>query len=165
MLGCAGCMAAVSCNDDDDNNTVRNHLSEMAGTYRMTEWNSPMAVDYDGNGVSSMNMMSESACYNNSEIRLNENGTFTSTYNSVQIIGGESSCAQSQVTGGTWTRSGNTLTATTTSGGSGANTWTWNGNEGTLSRMQANAQYPSINSTSGAYEYGTGNVNYMYTMQ
>jgi|GEM_PF-6406185 len=165
LFAMAGCMATVSCSSDDDANNNNNSNADIVGTYRMTAQNSPVAIDYDGNGTSSMNMMTESPCYNNTVMTINADGTYTSTYNGINISNGQSSCATSQVTSGTWQRTGNTLSATTTSGGSGTNSWTWNASNGTMSRMQSNAQYPSINATTGDFEYGTGNVNYVYTRQ
>lgn len=164
LLAFAGCITAVSCSSDDDGDN-NNNMSEVAGTYRMTAFNSPTAIDYDDDGDSSTNMMTESDCYNNTVLTLNQNGTFTSTYNGIGINSGVSTCAASQVTGGTWTRSGNTISATTTSGGTGTNSWTWNTDAQTITRTQTNAQYPSINTTTGDFEYATGNVNYVYTMQ
>lgn len=165
LLAVAGCMATVSCSSDDDANNNNDPNADIVGTYRMTAQNSPVAIDYDGNGTSSANMMTESNCYNNTVMTINADGTYTSTYNGINISNGESTCASSQVTSGTWQRSGNTLTATTTNGGTGTNSWTWSAANGTMSRMAANAQYPSINSTTGDFEYATGNVNYTYTMQ
>ena len=166
LLGFAGCIGAASCSDDDDgNNNGNNNLRDMAGTYRMSSWNVPTAIDYDDDGDSSTNMMTESTCYNNTVMTLNEDGTYTSTYNSVGINNGVSSCAQSQVTSGTWTRNGNNLTATTTYGGSGTNSWTWNQQANTVTRSLTNSQYPSINSTTGDFEYATGNISQVYTRQ
>lgn len=162
LLAIAGCITAVSCSDDDDGN---NGSADIAGTYRMTAFNVPTAIDYDEDGDSSVNMMTESNCYNNTVMTINQNGTYTSTYNSVGINAGVSSCAAAQVSSGTWTRNGNTFTTTATNGGTGTNTWTWNANANTLTRTQANAQYPSIDPDTGDYVYGTGNVSYVYTLQ
>ncbi|RZJ66306.1 MAG: hypothetical protein EOO50_10260 [Flavobacterium sp.] len=163
LLALAGCMWAGCSSDDDGNNNNQN--ADIVGTYRMTAFNSPTAIDYDDDGDSSVNMMTESDCYNNTVMTLNEDGTFTSTYNGVGISSGVSSCASSVNSSGTWTRTGNTIATTTTAGGSGTNSWTWNSSGTTLSRTQANAQYPSINATTGDFEYGTGNVGYTYTLQ
>lgn len=167
MLAAAGWLAlalGTSCNNDDDN---ENNNDNMAGTYRLSSWNMPVAVDFDNNGTSSTNMMNESNCYNNSVMTVNNDGTYTMTYNSVGINGNTSSC-QSQTTTGTWTRNGNTFTTSSGSGSAMTNTdysFSSAGNNQTITRYMTGAQYPSINSTTGDPMYSTGNVKMVFTRQ
>jgi len=157
----AGCFAG-SCSDDDNNDD--NNSANLAGSYNMTAYNAPMAIDYDDDGDSSTNLMTESTCFNNSTMTLNSNGTYSMHYNGVTISNGLSSCASTSNTTGTWTRNGNTITATPTGGGT-ATSWSWSSSNKTLTNNATNAQYPSFNSTTGMYIYATGNTSTVYTMQ
>jgi len=162
-LAVAGCFALVSCSDDDnENNNSGNTNSDLVGTYRLTSWNSPVSVDFDGDGVSNTNMMNESNCYNNSIMRINNDNTYTMTYNYVGIDGTVS--CQSETTNGTWTRNGNSFATTNIAGGQNVNT-NYNfasGNQTTLTRNMSNWNYPSVDAN-GSQVYASGNVNTVMT--
>jgi hypothetical protein len=162
MLAVAVCLTFASCSDDEDNNTVGNSNSDLVGTYRLTSWNAPMAVDFDGDGVSNTNMMNESSCYNNSVMRVNKDNTYTMTYNYVGIDG-EVSC-ETETTNGTWTRSGNSFTTSNMANGQNMNTNYAFGstNQTTLTRNMSNWNYPSID-TDGNQAYASGNVTSIMT--
>lgn len=169
MLAIAGCVTLASCSDDDNdsNNNNDNQNSDLTGTYRMTSWNAPMAVDFDDNGTSSTNMMLESNCYNNSQMTINEDGTYDMTYNYVGIDGTVS--CESETTTGTWTRTGNSFSTTHMNGSQSMNTnYTFAGGSGaqntTLTRNMSNWDYPSID-TNGNQVYSTGNVNMVMSRQ
>jgi len=164
MMVMAGCLAFSSCDNDDDNNN--SNTTGYAGTYNMTAWNAPVAMDFDGNGTTSTNFMTETNCYNNSKIILNSNGTYTMTYNALGITGTTAGCAASQATSGTWTRSGNNIVTTSTTGGSSTSaTYSFaNGsasNGATLTRSMTNAQYPTISGNNATW--ANGNVNMTFT--
>jgi hypothetical protein len=168
MLAAAGTLAlamgAISCDNDDDND---NNNEDLTGTYRLSSWNSPVAVDFDNNGTSSANMMTESSCFDNSTMTINNNGTYTMTYNDVGINSAVSSC-RTETTTGTWARSGNTFTTTSGTGSSAIDTdysFSSSGASPTMTRFMTGAQYPSINTTTGDPEYTTGNVNMVFTRQ
>jgi hypothetical protein len=169
MLAAAGTLAlamgAISCDNDDDNDN--NNNEDLTGTYRMSSWNSPVAVDFDNNGTSSANLMTESSCFDNSTMTINDDGTYTMTYNDVGITGAVSSC-RTETTTGTWARSGNSFTTTSGTGSSAIDTdysFSSSGASPTMTRFMTGAQYPSINTTSGDPEYATGNVNMVFTRQ
>jgi lipocalin-like protein len=163
VMAIAGCCALSSCNNDDDNNNAN---ADYAGTYNMTAWNAPVAMDFDGNGTTSANFMTESNCYNNSRMTLNSNGTYNMTYNSMGITGTTTNCAATQTTTGTWTRSGNSI-MTTATGSASADTYSFaNGsgsNGATLSRSMTNVQYPTLSGSTASW--ANGNVNMMFTRE
>src|SRR5690606_20300142 len=125
-----------------------------------TSWNGPVARDFNNDGTSSTNFMIESDCFDNSTIVINQNGTYTMTYNEMALDGTAWGCANTQTTTGTWTRNGNTFTTTSVSGGMETDTdFTFSQNNGTLTRSMTNVQYPSFNATTGDAEFAMGNVN------
>jgi hypothetical protein len=170
MIAVAGCLAFTSCSDDDNDTNMNNgnQNADLTGTYRMTSWNAPMGADFNGDGVSGTNMMTESNCYNNSMMTVNNDGTYTMTYNTMNINSGTSSCG-TETTAGTWTRNGNAFATSHMSGGQSMNT-NYNFASGTgmggttLSRSMNNVQYPSMD-MDGNMMYGTGNVNMVMTRQ
>jgi len=176
MLAAAGCLTLamgtfISCNNDDDNDNGNNTNADLVGTYRMTSWNAPSAVDYDQNGTSSSNMMSESNCFNDSQMTINQDGTYMMTYNDINIANNAATC-RTTTTNGTWTRQGNSFTTTSGTGASAVNTnYTFaganvtSGTSATMTRYWNNGQYATFNTATGFPEYATGNVNMVYTMQ
>jgi len=166
MMAVAGCMAFISCDSDDDNGSNAN--ADLVGTYNMTSWNAPMAMDFDGNGMTSANFMTESSCYNNSRITLNNNGTYNMTYNSMGITGTTVNCGTTENTSGTWKRNGNNIVTTSTSGGTSTNSsysfsQASGSNAATMTRSMTNVQYPSWNGTTASW--ANGNVNMVFSQQ
>lgn len=161
MLLAAGCFA-TACSDDDNGNDT----ADFVGTYDMTEFNGPNAVDFDGDGDSSDNFLDESACYDNSTLRINSDGTYTMSSNGMNITNGLSTCFTTPVaTSGTWERSGSVITTTQTSAGFGNGTtssWAWSSSNETLTNAQANGQYPSYNADTGLYSWSSGSVSTVY---
>jgi hypothetical protein len=162
MLAVAGCLSLTACSNDDDNNGVNNNTNaDLTGTYRMTSWNAPMAVDLNGDGTTNTNVMTETNCYNNSMMTINQNGTYTMTYNSAGINGTAIEC-DTETTVGTWTRSGNTFTTTQTGGASLPINYSFQGGSNTtLTRNMTGWQYPTMNG--GVASWSTGNVNMVMT--
>jgi hypothetical protein len=163
MLAVAGCLSLASCSNDDDNNGVNNNTNaDLTGTYRVTSWMAPTAVDLDGNGTTSTNMMMESSCYDDSMMTINQNGTYTMTYNSAGINGTSLEC-DTETTVGTWTRSGNSFTTSHMSGGQNMSTnYSFQGGSNTtLTRNMNNWQYPMMNN--GTASWGNGNVSMVMT--
>lgn len=166
MLAVAGCLTLASCSDDDNNDNVNNNPNaDITGTYRMTAWNAPTSIDFDGDGTSNINMMNESPCYNNSIMNVNSDGTYTMTYRYVNIESGAVSCG-TETTNGTWVRNGNSFTTTHMSAGQSMSTdYSFSGgNQTTLTRNMNNWNYPSINGTGGQV-YSTGNVSMVMTRE
>lgn len=95
--------------------------SGVVGMYLMTAFNSSVAVDLDGNGSSSTNLMDETNCLDGNFLLINANNTFTSNANGVDIeFDGTNeiiTCYQDPVFGGSWSLNGNLITFTYTDAG------------------------------------------------
>lgn len=97
----------TACSDDDDSGTSAD--SQLAGTYNLTAYNIPVAVDFDQDGEPSTNLMDESNCYLNSHIILNSDKTYTSVYNYL-LITDEANCVQETGEGSWLSPNSSTLT-------------------------------------------------------
>lgn len=60
---------AIACSDDD-NNTTANLNASLDGTWKLTAFTLDESVDFNGDGVMSTNLMTESGCYDNSTIQF-----------------------------------------------------------------------------------------------
>lgn len=166
MLAVVGSLSLGACSSDDDNNANVNPNADLVGTYKMTAWNAPMSLDFNGDGTSNTNMMNESTCYNNSEMIIENDGSYTMTYNYVNIDGSGNVSCQTETTFGTWTRNGNSFTTTHLSGGQNMDV-NYNfaaGNSTTLTRNMTNWNYPMLD-IDGNAAWGNGNVNLVMTRQ
>lgn len=168
LLAATVCGITAACSDDD-NNSTSNQNADLVGTYKLSSWNAPMAVDFDGDGTANTNMMNESDCYTDSMLRVNRDGTYTLTTNYVDITSTGTVSCKTELSSGSWVRSGNTFTTTNTVNGIGNNTeYTFASGSGpagtTLTRYMALANYPSVD-TEGNQVYATGNVNTVMTRQ
>ncbi|HLN96615.1 MAG TPA: hypothetical protein VK183_13360 [Flavobacterium sp.] len=155
MIGCF----AASCNEENDNS-----IADFVGTYDLTEYNAPMAMDYDQDGDSSANLATESTCFTYSTITLYPNGTYSMRYNGVKIVNGTSTCSAVLNTMGTWTYNANIVTATPNGVGAPMK-WEWTFGTRTLTSTSTDVEYPSYNSTTGVYSYATGTTSTVYTKQ
>lgn len=164
MLAVAG-LSLASCSNDDDNNNI-NTNADLVGTYKMTSWNSPESLDFNGDGTANTNMMNESMCYNDSEMVVENDGTYTMTYNYVNVANDGTVSCQTESTQGTWIRNGNSFTTTNVSGGQNmeANYSFQGGNSTTLTRNMTNWNYPVMGDDGNA-SWGNGNVNFVMTRQ
>ena len=77
-----------SCNvepiDKDILGNIINSTS-VAGTYRMTSFNTGISTDLNNDGVASTNQMLETTCFNGSIIVINPDGTFSASSKGVDI--------------------------------------------------------------------------------
>lgn len=109
LLASAVCCAFLSCSDDDSqSNTTKSY----AGTYKISSVILAGMVDFNQDGVASSNLMTETDCYNNSNIVLKDDKTFVSSYNFV-AIDGDVTC-DNEIASGTWDVQGNQLVLTNT---------------------------------------------------
>ena len=105
-----------SCNieplDSDLLGNVINPTS-VAGTYRMTAFNTGIPTDLNNDGSSSTNQMLETTCFNNSLIVINPDGTFRATSKGVDISSSSTlTCFSDPDYLGTWTLNGTVLKLT-----------------------------------------------------
>jgi hypothetical protein len=145
---------------DNGNNTN----AEAVGNYDLTAFIVPIAQNLNGDANSSTNLVTESSCYGESNLTLNSNGTFDQTYTySVLSTGGLTLECQTQVTSGTWTRNGNTITTTTTGSAAISTQYTFNSTTHTLSQTVQNGAYPGFSTATQLLVSLSGTLNLTYT--
>lgn len=148
----------TACSNDDDNNNV-NPNAEFAGTYNLTSLSAPQEVDYNQDGTASFNLMNETVCYNDSQIVLNEDMTYTAVKSYVFFIS-ETGC-QTEDSSGTWEVNGSTLILSDTSMELVA-TIEYHIEDNMLHRTDPGASYPTRDAE-GNPMYTNGDIQYTYT--
>ncbi|HEX8564000.1 MAG TPA: lipocalin family protein [Flavobacterium sp.] len=154
-----------SCSDDDDSNTVSN----PEGLYRMTAFNiSEEPSDLDGDGDASTNIMNETHCFDNSTVQINEDHTFTANSEGLEIQidsegnPSEFACYDDGAISGTWSLSGNEITFTFLSDGSG-DTFTYDIDADSLSYFIPDGT--AFGTVGGNPAYITSDIEIVYTKQ
>jgi hypothetical protein len=112
MFSAVACLTAAvftSCNDEE--NTLPLDNSGIAGTYKMTSFNTPTAVDYNEDGTTSSNLTTESDCFVDNYIKLNSNHTYSRTDNYIDLASGTPECTAYSESG-VWKRDGDVITLT-----------------------------------------------------
>lgn len=99
-----------SCSSDDNNDN--NNSGSIEGTYELREFNTSATTDFNQDGTRSTNQMSETNCYNDSQITFRSDNTFTYEIAYLSVNADASSSCTSYEVDGTWTATNNTLTAT-----------------------------------------------------
>jgi hypothetical protein len=85
----------------------------VAGTYRMTSFNTGVPTDLNNDGVTSINQMLETTCFNGSTIIINPDGTFRATSKGVDISSSSTlTCFSDPDYTGTWTLNATVLKLT-----------------------------------------------------
>ena len=107
-------MTFSSCNIEPlDSDLLGNVINpdSVAGTYRMTAFNTGIPTDLNHDGTTSTNQMLETSCFNNSFITINPNGTFTATSKGVDVSASATlECYTDSNIAGTWVLNGTVLT-------------------------------------------------------
>ncbi|WP_296147399.1 lipocalin family protein [uncultured Flavobacterium sp.] len=98
-----------SCSSDDNSD---NNSGSIEGTYELREFNTSTATDFNRDGTSSTNQMSETECYNDAQLTFRSDNTFTYEIAYLSVNSDASSTCTSYEVDGTWTATNNTLTAT-----------------------------------------------------
>ncbi|UUC44870.1 lipocalin family protein [Flavobacterium cerinum] len=141
--------------------------ANIAGTYKMTAFNTSVPTDLNGDGTPSTNQMNETSCFNNTMLVLSANNTFTSTGSSLEIVTDGTNttleCTEDPSYGGTWTLSGNILKLTYTEDGETyTDQYTVSGNTLKISL----AEGLIVGSGSGGEPaYLTANIDIIFTKQ
>ncbi|GGB74548.1 hypothetical protein GCM10007424_13100 [Flavobacterium suaedae] len=153
-------IAAVltACSDDDDAGASAGE--NLAGTYNLTAYNVPVAVDFNQDTQASTNLMNESDCYLDSQIILNSDNTYTSTYNYL-LITDEASCEEEERMGNWSSDNDNTLTLIDTSVEPELEVDYTVNNDQILLTLE-NSPYPDRDGE-GNVMYSTGTVVLVYT--
>lgn len=164
MLAAAGCLALASCSGDDDS-TNNNVSSDLTGTYELTSQVAGSAQDYDGDGNSSTNLVTEGSCQAETWIQFMSDGTYReSSSQSVASNGGADINCETKISTGTYVQDGDEVTTTRTSGsGELTATFTFNADAHTLTRSDSDGRYSSFNTASQIWANVTGNLNLTFT--
>lgn len=161
-------LTLMSCSSDDNNDNNNSNEVEIAGVYNLMEFNTAQPTDFNRDGTSNRNQVSESECYSGSKITLNADGSFKYQENRILVdaSNGTSACSTPTEYLGTWVNNGGTgTTAMIVATYSDENdttrrlNLTKEGNELTDYRLVA--QYPNRNDAGGAI-YSTGEVEIVY---
>jgi hypothetical protein len=87
--------------------------TSVAGTYRMTAFNTGIPTDLNNDRVASTNQMLETTCFNGSTIVINPDGTFRATSKGVEISSSNTlQCFSDPDYTGTWTLNATVLKLT-----------------------------------------------------
>ncbi|HOZ76145.1 MAG TPA: hypothetical protein PLS51_10365 [Flavobacterium sp.] len=155
----------ASADTDGPNDDENNANFYLLGTLNLSSYIVATAQNLDGDSDSSTNLTTESSCYAGSQITFNSNGTYERRINkSILANLGLSLTCDTEITTGTWTRNGNTITTHRTSSGSGSVNvnYTFNSATRVLTGSDSNGDYPSFNSVTSLWAMLTGNVTYSY---
>lgn len=110
ILGYAALITVVlSCSNGGDSSTPDSYV----GTYSMTAFNISVPQDLNGDGVTSVNQMSETGCLNGNTLVLNENNSFTMSDKGIDIVANGAteslSCYDDGNYSGTWSLIGDKI--------------------------------------------------------
>jgi hypothetical protein len=153
-----------SCSNDDEF-SIPNDNSGIAGMYRISSFNVP-ATDLNADGTASTNLLSETDCYNSNLVKLNKNHTYAMTDNYVDASSGAQVCTEYAETG-VWKRDGDvvTLTSSESNGYTSHDTaLTYSEGAGTLTNAQTEGIYPGFDAFGNLID-ATGEISYVYTKQ
>lgn len=113
LLAIFALITFTSCNieplDSDLLGNIINPAS-VAGTYRMTAFNTGIPTDLNNDGTTSINQMLETTCFNGNILTVNPNATFTSTSKGVDVSASATlTCYSDPDITGTWVLNGTVL--------------------------------------------------------
>lgn len=83
LFAFAGLLSLASCSEDDS--TAVNTETSIVGTWKLTSFNMNESFDLNNDGTASTSLISESGCYNNSNIVFNSNGIAYATIEELEI--------------------------------------------------------------------------------
>ncbi|MES2545289.1 MAG: hypothetical protein V4548_10415 [Bacteroidota bacterium] len=164
MLAVVGCISLTSCNNDDENGS-NNLTSDLTGTYELTSMTVPTSEDFDNDGDSHTNLVSEGSCYNDSWISFHSDGTYDESYSySSMGSGGLTLECNTRTTSGTYTQNDDQI-ITVPEAGSGESTATYTFNAAThiLTRTENNGDYSGWNQATSLWANLTGNLQIVLT--
>ena len=113
------CIALFACSSDDEGSTN----GSVAGTWKVTAFTTGVPTDFNNDGVSSTNFLTESGCYDNSTIVLAANNVATANFQELDVTFDYNAadpqnstytvdCLPSTPFTGIWAQSGNSVTVT-----------------------------------------------------
>lgn len=112
-------IALFSCGSDDEATTN----TSLIGTWKVTSFTTNVPVDFNNDGVSSTNFITESGCYNNSNLLFAANSVATAAFQDLDVtldidfVNPENSvytidCLPGAPIVGSWAQAGNSITVT-----------------------------------------------------
>ncbi len=164
----------ISCEDEPIDATLLNNSTSsgggsspgasVAGTYRLTAFNTSVPTDLNNDGNPSSNQLNETSCYNNSFLTLNTNNTFSADSKGVDIdlTTNVIECFSDPVIIGTWSISGSTLSLTYVDSGV-TYTDTYNVSGSTLTYSVNGGEV--VGTSGGSPVYLTTNIQIVYSKQ
>lgn len=160
VMAMAACFSFYSCSDDDNDNGNENLQEDLTGTYELSKMDVPTAQDFDNDGDTSTNLVSEGTCYNSSWISFKSDGTYQQYVSwSTAAEGGATLDCESEMVSGTYTQTGNAVTTVQTSGGTDwSATYVFDAEAHTLSTTQLEGTYAGWNSVASLFTELTGNL-------
>lgn len=140
-----------SCSSDDNNDN--DNSGGISGTYELREFNTSSPTDFNQDGTSSTNQMSETNCYNDSKLTFRADNTFTYEVAYLSVNTDASSTCTSYEVDGTWSATNNTLTATyeNLEGDDVTVNFARTDSGKTLTETRALTTFPDKNSDGGAF--------------
>ena len=149
-------------------------ITNVVGTYKLTNFNTSVPTDLNGDGVKSTNQLNETSCFNNSFLVINTNHTFAADSKGIEIdinvdgvtgaITQTIACFEDPPISGTWTKAGNVITFSYTENGDNI-TESFNIVGNTLQLTINNGEVVGTEQTTGAPVYLTSNITLIYTKQ
>lgn len=164
MTLAAAMFAVVSCSDDDSSNNGSNVNANLEGTYELTAASSSQTNDYDGDGDSSADLVTEGSCFNKSWIAFHSDGTYDEGFTrTVASENGLELECETLLSSGTYTRQGETIITNRTSGtGEATATFTFDSSLKTLTRTDSDAKFAIWGAINNLWATATGSVNLTY---
>lgn len=113
----AACATLASCSEDDSTAVNNNTNASLVGTWKLTALNVTEAIDLNGDGTSSTNMVDETGCYDGSTIVFNADNTAVLTMEEADISIDENmavviNCNMLEPVSGTYVENGNNVDIT-----------------------------------------------------
>ncbi|CAM3484605.1 hypothetical protein FLLO111716_13620 [Flavobacterium longum] len=151
---------------DDDDNIDMTSMNEVVGNFGLNSFMVGNAQDLDNDGDSSMNLMTESNCYADSNITFNADGTYEREWSQsiLSNLGTSLTCSTTTETG-TWTRQGDRIITRHLSGDAMVATELLLDAESNTMQSEGDQQYPIYNSVTSLFAMVTGNVNMEYSKE
>jgi hypothetical protein len=119
FLLAVSCFAILSCSSDDEGTSS----ASLVGTWKVTSFTTGVGVDFNNDGTASTNFLTESGCYDNSNLIFAANNVATANFQELDIILDidfvnpensiyEVDCLPATPVVGTWAQGGNSVTVT-----------------------------------------------------
>ena len=148
-----------SCSNDDDSTNPNAAVEAISGTYKLISFTAPTPQDLNGDGTDSENLIGESACYNDWQIVLKSDRSFTRVEKLVDVLDGTIICTEVSDMG-TWDIQANKVKLTLLNGTELNSTYIYLDSNKSLTQSRQ-AQFPTIFEEIFIMEDGAVNLIYV----